>query len=94
MRENVNTSENEHIEELKQLRKAAAEAEELRSQLETAERKYKELEKDFNARNYESAREREKAGNIEKALRMSQLIVDQSPVILFRRVAALRLASM
>jgi sigma-B regulation protein RsbU (phosphoserine phosphatase) len=69
------------------LRKAAADAEELRSQLETADRKYKELERDFNARNNEFAREREKAGNIEKALRMSQLIVDQSPVILFRRVA-------
>ena len=80
-------SKNEIIEELVQLRKVAAEAEELRSQLETADRKYKELGKDFNARNNEFAREREKAGNIEKALRMSQLIVDQCPVILFRRVA-------
>jgi sigma-B regulation protein RsbU (phosphoserine phosphatase) len=87
MRENVNKSKNELIEELTKWRKAAADAEELRSQLETADRKYKELEKDFNARNDEFAREREKAGNIEKALRMSQLIVDQSPVILFRRVA-------
>jgi sigma-B regulation protein RsbU (phosphoserine phosphatase) len=87
MRENVNKSKNELIEELTKWRKAAADAEEIRSQLETADRKYKELEKDFNARNDEFAREREKAGNIEKALRMSQLIVDQSPVILFRRVA-------
>jgi len=87
MRENVNKSKNELIEELTKWRKAAADAEELRSQLETADRKYKELENDFNARNDEFAREREKAGNIEKALRMSQLIVDQSPVILFRRVA-------
>jgi sigma-B regulation protein RsbU (phosphoserine phosphatase) len=87
MRENVNKSKNELIEELTKWRKAVADAEEIRSQLETADRKYKELEKDFNARNDEFAREREKAGNIEKALRMSQLIVDQSPVILFRRVA-------
>lgn len=83
----MNKSKNELIEELTKWRKAAADAEEIRSQLETADRKYKELEKDFNARNDEFAREREKAGNIEKALRMSQLIVDQSPVILFRRVA-------
>ncbi len=83
----MNKSKNELIEELTKWRKAAADAEELRSQLETADRKYKELENDFNARNDEFAREREKAGNIEKALRMSQLIVDQSPVILFRRVA-------
>ena len=87
MREDVNKTEKELIEELKQLRKTADKAEEIRSQLETANSKYKELERDFNARNNEFARECEKAGNIEKALRMSQLIVDQSPVILFRRAA-------
>ena len=87
MREDINKSKNDLIEELVQLRKVAAEAEEFRSQLKTANSKYKKLERDFHARNDEFTRECAKAGNIEKALRMSQLIVDQSPVILFRRVA-------
>lgn len=73
MREDLDKSKEELLEELYHLRKVAAGADKLREELATIKGTF--------------SKECDKHKNVEKALRMSQLIVEQSPVILFRRVA-------
>lgn len=73
MREDVEKSKEELLEEVHYLRKVAARAEKLQEELEEAKDTF--------------AKECAKKRKVEKALRMSQLIVEQSPVVLFRRVA-------
>ncbi|MFW2367278.1 MAG: SpoIIE family protein phosphatase [Desulforhopalus sp.] len=73
MKDDLDKSREELLEELHQLRKVVEETEKLRLELNTTKEKF--------------SGECEKHKKVENALRMSQLIVDQSPVILFRRIA-------
>jgi sigma-B regulation protein RsbU (phosphoserine phosphatase) len=73
MREDVEKSKEELLEELHHLRKIAAGADKLREELEKIKETF--------------SKECAKSRNVEKALRMSRLIIEQSPVILFRRIA-------
>jgi phosphoserine phosphatase RsbU/P len=70
-----------------ELRKMRAEAEELRGQLNAARTALADLQQRFDASTVEIARERSERSQTEQALRLSELIVDRSPVILFRRAA-------
>lgn len=73
MREDAEKSKEELLEELHHLRKIAAGADKLQGELEKIKETF--------------SKECAKSRNVEKALRMSRLIIEQSPVILFRRVA-------
>ncbi len=73
--------------ELAQLRLKAAEVDELKSRLNAKELELKALNRRCEERNRDLARECAEHVNVLKDLRMSQLIVDRSPVILFRRIA-------
>jgi sigma-B regulation protein RsbU (phosphoserine phosphatase) len=75
------------IEELNALKRRAAEAEELRHRLEVVEKSYKDLQKRFEERSQALEQECFDRDRTEEALRMSEVIVDRSPAILFRRVA-------
>jgi sigma-B regulation protein RsbU (phosphoserine phosphatase) len=75
------------LEEVKRLRQQVAEADELRGRLKEAQNTCRELENRLKeaARNYD--REcREKTETFE-ALRLAEVIIDNSPVILFRRLS-------
>jgi sigma-B regulation protein RsbU (phosphoserine phosphatase) len=87
MQSDLEKSKDELIRELSQLRRKAAEADELKRRLEDIQKTCGELERSYDARTEEyniKCTEREQT---EKALRMAQVIVDRSPVILFRRLA-------
>lgn len=77
----------ELIEELQRLRSKTAEVHTLRSQLTTLQNKFDKLQQDFQEKDSVCLRQNEVHKEIEKRLRMSQLIVERSPVILFRRLA-------
>jgi sigma-B regulation protein RsbU (phosphoserine phosphatase) len=79
--------EHEQRRELHELRKIAEEADDLKSRLQAAEQALDTLTKRFNDRTKEFSVECNERKQLETALRMSKLIVDQSPVILFRRRA-------
>ena len=61
--------------------------ESLQRQLAAAEKKYQDLKARFDARNEELKQECAVRDNTAEALRMAEVIVDQSPVILFSRLA-------
>ncbi len=61
--------------------------EKLQQQLAVTEKKYQDLQTRFNARNAEFNQECAVRDNTAEALRMAEVIVDQSPVILFSRLA-------
>ena len=73
--------------ELDELRQKAKEVDELRFKLRTVQDELDTLQKVFDDRSRDFALECNKRTLLEKALRMSKLIVDRSPVILFRRAA-------
>lgn len=77
----------ELLDELQLLRLKAAEADELKARLKALEAERFLLSNQCEERNYELARECAEHRDVAKALRMSQLIVECSPVILFRRLA-------
>ncbi|MGB3210940.1 MAG: SpoIIE family protein phosphatase [Desulforhopalus sp.] len=80
-------NDDELLLELNGLRQKAAETDELRMRLLAAETALTALKKRFDDRTKEIALEREERNQVEKDLRMSELIVARSPVILFRRAA-------
>jgi len=87
MKPDLNKSKEELVQELSYLRRRAAEADELRRRLEDVQKTCDELESSYEARTAEFNKECSVRDQTEEALRMAELIVDRSPVILFRRLA-------
>jgi sigma-B regulation protein RsbU (phosphoserine phosphatase) len=87
MKSDLEKSKDELLQELAYLRRKAAEADELRRRLETVQTTCDELEKSYEARTEEFTRECTERDQTAEALRMAEVIVDRSPVILFRRLA-------
>lgn len=79
-------SKEELLQELNSLRQKAAETEGLRSRLGKIENLYGELERKFEKQSREYAQERSERDRTEEMLRMANVIIDKSPVILFRRL--------
>jgi sigma-B regulation protein RsbU (phosphoserine phosphatase) len=87
MKSDLDKSKDELVQELGYLRRRAAEADELRRRLEGVQKACAELEKSYEARTDEFNRKCIERDQTEEALRMAEMIVDRSPVILFRRLA-------
>ena len=87
MKSDMEKTKAELVEELSFLRRKAAEADELRRRLEEFQKTCGDLEKSYAARTEEFNQECSMRDQTEEALRMAEVIVDQSPVILFRRLA-------
>ena len=78
-------TKNELIEELNYLRRRSAEADELRRRLAEVQKHALRLQNRCQARTEELTKECTQRDQTEEALRMAEVIVDRSPVILFRR---------
>ncbi len=91
MKSDLEKTQDELIHELVELRQKSQEADELRMKLDVAHDALNSLTKRFDDRTHEFAQECNERHKIKKDLRMSKLIVDRSPVILFRRPAGDRL---
>ena len=87
MKADMRKTKAELVEELISLRQKATEAHDLRNRLEHAEKSFRELRTQFEQRTKELERECFDRDRTEEALRMAEVIVDQSPAILFRRLA-------
>ena len=82
-----NKSKADLIKELKLAGRQAAEVTELRNRLKNTEKHYNDLKKRFEEREKTLSRECFERDQTQKALQMAQVIIDNSPVILFRRLA-------
>ena len=80
-------SKDELLQELSALRQNAAEAEGLRSRLDEIEKLYGELEIEFEKQSRKYVQESSERDRTEEMLRLANVIIDKSPVILFRRLA-------
>jgi len=89
MKSDLEKSKDELIEELKALRQQAAGAEALQNHLADVEKSYKDLQASYAERTRALERECLDRDQTEEALRMAEVIIDNSPVILFRRLADL-----
>ncbi len=87
MKPDIEKSKEELVQELNYLRRRAAETDELRRRLEIVQQSCDELKNSYEARTEEFNRECTERDQTEEALRMAEVIVDRSPVILFRRIA-------
>lgn len=87
MKQDTEKNQEELLAELELLRQKVAVTDVLRTRLAAAEQELDVLKMRCEDRNLKLAKECAEHGNVVKALRMSQLIVERSPVILFRRVA-------
>ena len=87
MKADSEKTKNELIEELSYLRRRAAEADELRRRLAEVQKQCAEIQTRYQARTEELTQECTQRDQTEEALRMAEVIVDRSPVILFRRTA-------
>ncbi|MFC1859575.1 PAS domain-containing protein, partial [Thermodesulfobacteriota bacterium] len=87
MKSDLDESKVELVEELNALRQQAAKADELRKRFEDIENSYKDLQSSFAERNKAFEQECFDRDRTEEALRLAEVIVDRSPVILFRRLA-------
>lgn len=87
MKADMRKTKAELVEELISLRQKATEAHDLRNRLEHAEKSCRELRTQFEQRTKELEQECFDRDRTEEALRMAEVIVDQSPAILFRRLA-------
>jgi sigma-B regulation protein RsbU (phosphoserine phosphatase) len=87
MKSDIDKSKEELVQELSYLKRRAAEADELRRRLEDVQKTCDELKNSYDARTAEYNIKCVEREQTEKALRMAQVIVDRSPVILFRRLA-------
>ncbi len=91
MNSDIQKTKDELIRELTSLRRNVQETDELRMRLSAAQAAYDSLKKRFDDRTQEFAQECNERYQMQKALRMSKLIIERSPVILFRRPAGDRL---
>jgi sigma-B regulation protein RsbU (phosphoserine phosphatase) len=87
MKQDMEKTKEELIQELDYLRRKAVEADELRGRLEDYQKTCDGLKSSYEARTDEFNRECTMRDQTEEALRMAEMIVDRSPVILFRRQA-------
>ncbi len=87
MRSDLEKSKDELIQELKALRQQAAGAAALQNHLADVEKSYKDLQAGFAERTRALERECLDRDQTEEALRMAEVIIDNSPAILFRRSA-------
>jgi len=87
MKSDQEKSKDELIEEIKALRLQAAGTEALRNHLADVEKSYKDLQASFEERTRALERECLDRDQTEEALRMAEVIIDNSPAILFRRIA-------
>ena len=87
MKSDLEKSKDELLKELSYLRRKAAEADELRRRLTAAQNSCDELKKSYETRNEQFKAECTVRDKTAEALRLAEVIVDRSPVILFRRVA-------
>ena len=87
MKSDQEKSKDELIEEIKALRLQAAGTEALRNHLADVEKSYKDLQASFEERTRALERECLDRDQTEEALRMADVIIDNSPAILFRRIA-------
>jgi len=87
MKSDLDKSKDELVQELGFLRRKAAEADELRRRLEEVQKACDEVKSNYEARTAEFNQECTMRDQTEEALRMAEVIVDRSPVILFRRLA-------
>ena len=87
MKSDFTKTKNELVEELAYLRRRAAEVDELRRRLAEVQKTYSELQNRFEERTEEFTKECTQRDRTEEALRMAEVIVERSPVILFRRLA-------
>jgi sigma-B regulation protein RsbU (phosphoserine phosphatase) len=87
MKSDIAKSKDELVQELSYLRRKAAEADELRRRLEDVQAACDDLKKGYEARTEEFNKECTVRDQTEEALRLAEVIVDRSPVILFRRTA-------
>jgi sigma-B regulation protein RsbU (phosphoserine phosphatase) len=87
MKTDLDKSRDELLQEIDFLRQKAAEADVLRQRLEDITKTCDEFKLNYEARTEEFNKECRRRDQTEKALRMAEMIVDRSPVILFRRLA-------
>jgi sigma-B regulation protein RsbU (phosphoserine phosphatase) len=87
MKTDLEKSKDELVQEIIYLRRKAAEADQLRRRLDDLRKSCDELEKSCAVRTEELNKECFRRDQTEEALRMAEMIVDRSPVILFRRLA-------
>jgi len=87
MKSEVEKSKDELVQELNYLRRRAAEADELRLRLEDVQKACAEIKARYEASTAELNRECSERDQTAEALRLAEMIVDRSPVILFRRLA-------
>lgn len=87
METDLSKTRNELLEELKYHREKAAETAQLRRQLEEAESTCLKLQMRLEEREREFIQKSSDHGSAVEALNMARLIVDRSPVVLFRRKA-------
>jgi sigma-B regulation protein RsbU (phosphoserine phosphatase) len=87
MKSDIKKSKEELVQELNYLRRRAAEADELRRRLEDVQKSCAEIKARYEARTAELNRECSERDQTAEALRLAEMIVDRSPVILFRRLA-------
>jgi len=87
MKSDLDKSKEELIQELHFLRRRAAEADELRRRLADVQKSCIELKASCDARTADYDKKCAERDQTEKALRLAEMIVDRSPVILFRRSA-------
>ncbi len=87
MKTDQEKTKNELIEELRVLRQQAAKVEALQNHLAKVEKSYKALQARFEARSQALEKECLIRDQTAEALRMAEVIIDNSPAILFRRTA-------
>lgn len=87
MKQDMEKTKNELIQELSYLRRRSAEADELGRRLAIVQKSCDELKNSYDARTVEYNQKCTERDQTEEALRMAEMIVDRSPVILFRRSA-------
>jgi sigma-B regulation protein RsbU (phosphoserine phosphatase) len=87
MKSDLEKTKDELIEELKDLRQQAAGSEALQNHLADVEKSYSDLQASFEERTRALERECLDRDQTEEALRMADVIIDNSPAILFRRLA-------
>ena len=87
MKSDSEKSKAELIEELANLRQQAARCEAMQSHLAEVEKSYKDLQASYDERARELEKECLDRDQTEEALRMAEVIIENSPAILFRRSA-------
>jgi sigma-B regulation protein RsbU (phosphoserine phosphatase) len=87
MKPDSDKSKDELIQELQESRRRAAAADTLRQRLETVEKQFHEFKVNRHDQSRPDSGELSQRNQTTEALRMAQVIIDKSPVILFRRLA-------